>query len=63
MVTNPGAFLVDLLPWLKYVPSWMPGAGFKRLARKYKKTSDDLATVPLAWVQDQMVCYSLSYLQ
>jgi len=54
IITNPGAFLVDLLPWLKYIPSWMPGAGFKRLARKYTKTCDDLATVPLAWVQDQM---------
>jgi hypothetical protein len=54
IVTTTGAFLVDLLPWLKYIPSWFPGAGFKRLAIKYTKTCDDLASVPFTWVQDQM---------
>lgn len=29
-------YLVDFLPWLKYVPEWMPGAQFKRDARKWK---------------------------
>lgn len=29
-VANTGAYLVDFLPFLKYVPSWMPGAQFKR---------------------------------
>ena len=24
---------VDLIPFLKYIPEWMPGAGFKRQAR------------------------------
>ncbi|KAG2018405.1 cytochrome P450 [Coprinopsis cinerea AmutBmut pab1-1] len=28
----PGSFLVDNIPLLKYVPSWFPGAGFKRFA-------------------------------
>ena len=28
----PGAFLVDLFPILKYVPSWFPGAGFQKKA-------------------------------
>jgi hypothetical protein len=26
----PGAFWVDLIPIMKYVPSWFPGAGFQR---------------------------------
>jgi hypothetical protein len=56
IITTTGAFLVDLLPWLKYVPSWLPGAGFKRLATQYTTTCDDLASVPFTWVQDQMVC-------
>jgi len=34
---------------------WFPGAGFKRLAKKYTKSCDDLADVPLAYVQEQMV--------
>lgn len=33
----PGAFLVDAIPILRYVPSWMPGAGFKKLARTWKE--------------------------
>ncbi|KAF8270601.1 hypothetical protein EI94DRAFT_1425960, partial [Lactarius quietus] len=26
---NPGSFLVDIFPTLKYVPKWMPGVSFK----------------------------------
>ncbi|KAJ7288668.1 cytochrome P450 [Mycena rebaudengoi] len=53
-ITRPGAFLVDVLPILKYIPDWFPGAGFKRLAKMYKKSCDDLAEVPLAYVMEQM---------
>ena len=28
----PGAFLVDIIPILKYVPEWFPGAKFQRKA-------------------------------
>jgi len=33
----PGTFLVDTFPWLKYVPDWMPFAGFKRKAKEWHK--------------------------
>ncbi|KAK7052993.1 hypothetical protein VNI00_004314 [Paramarasmius palmivorus] len=42
----PGAFLVDSLPFLKYVPSWLPGAGFKRNARKWKDFATRLLNAP-----------------
>ncbi|KAG8909853.1 hypothetical protein FRC00_009323, partial [Tulasnella sp. 408] len=29
-------YWVEFLPWLKYVPEWMPGAQFKRDARKWR---------------------------
>ncbi|GJE96464.1 cytochrome P450 [Phanerochaete sordida] len=29
-LADAGAFLVDLIPILKYLPSWLPGVGFKR---------------------------------
>ncbi|RXW14986.1 hypothetical protein EST38_g10872 [Candolleomyces aberdarensis] len=32
----PGSFLVDVFPFLKYVPSWFPGAGFKGWAADYR---------------------------
>ncbi|RXW22027.1 hypothetical protein EST38_g3853 [Candolleomyces aberdarensis] len=33
----PGAFLVDTIPILKYVPAWFPGASFKQKAREWHK--------------------------
>ena len=31
----PGAFLVDFIPFLKYIPAWVPGAGFQTTAKNY----------------------------
>ena len=33
----PGAFLVDVIPILKYVPEWFPGAKFQIKAAKMRK--------------------------
>ncbi|KAK7034602.1 hypothetical protein VNI00_012233 [Paramarasmius palmivorus] len=35
IAARPGAFLVDALPALKYLPDWFPGAGFKKTAREW----------------------------
>ncbi|KIJ31213.1 hypothetical protein M422DRAFT_133621, partial [Sphaerobolus stellatus SS14] len=29
---TPGNSLIDILPWMKYIPVWVPGAGFQRKA-------------------------------
>ncbi|KAF4954397.1 hypothetical protein FSARC_12140 [Fusarium sarcochroum] len=50
----PGAFLVDVLPFLRYVPDWVPGAGFKRLARQWASELYDVAEKPYAFVQHQI---------
>ncbi|CAA7261115.1 unnamed protein product [Cyclocybe aegerita] len=42
----PGAFLVDDLPILKYVPDWFPGAGFKRKAQEWKKIARRMIEKP-----------------
>lgn len=42
----PGAFLVDAIPILKHVPSWMPFAGFKRKANEWRKLALALVNVP-----------------
>ncbi|KAG5756938.1 hypothetical protein H9Q70_000477 [Fusarium xylarioides] len=49
----PGAFLVDILPLLRYVPDWVPGAKFKRLAKKWSSELDDLTEKPYAFVKHQ----------
>lgn len=41
-----GTFLVDILPFLKHVPSWMPGAGFKRFAEKSRPDVIDMLNAP-----------------
>ena len=40
----PGKFLVDIFPWLRYVPSWVPGAGWKRQATAWQENDRKLYT-------------------
>ena len=51
----PGSFLVDLLPILKYVPSWFPGAGFQRKAARWREAINTMAEKPFRHVQEQLV--------
>jgi len=51
----PGAFLVDLLPILKYVPAWFPGAGFKRKALYWSKVNTEVVEKPFQFVAEQVV--------
>ncbi|KAF8157210.1 cytochrome P450 [Crassisporium funariophilum] len=46
VATAPGAFLVDLMPFLKYVPEFFPGAGFKKKARLWRKVQEDFRELP-----------------
>ncbi|KJA26055.1 hypothetical protein HYPSUDRAFT_64267 [Hypholoma sublateritium FD-334 SS-4] len=46
--------LVDFLPSLKFVPSWMPGAGFKRLALANAPKSQALRDIPFNAVKTSM---------
>lgn len=50
----PGTFLVDLIPILKYWPSWMPGGGFKAKALGYKKILDETTDIPYDFVQRKL---------
>ena len=51
----PGAFLVDLFPILLYVPSWFPGAGFKKKAEHWRKLTATSTEEPFRYVQEQLV--------
>ncbi|KAI0784096.1 cytochrome P450 [Abortiporus biennis] len=59
--SEPGAFLVDVVPVLKYVPEWIPGAKFKALARKMFEDRERLYNVPFDFVKKQMLQGSSSY--
>ncbi|KAI0739567.1 cytochrome P450 98A3 [Daedaleopsis nitida] len=38
-ISVPGRYAVEAFPWMRHIPSWLPGAGFKKLAAK---ANDDL---------------------
>ncbi|KAJ8088568.1 hypothetical protein PM082_022641 [Marasmius tenuissimus] len=49
--SNHGTFWVDYLPILKYVPSWLPGAGYKKKAQGWNKFILKLKEEPWSWVR------------
>ncbi|KAH9942706.1 cytochrome P450 [Amylocystis lapponica] len=53
--TAPGAFLVDLSPVLQHVPTWFPGAGFKRKAQEFRKTFERVRDEPYEHVRNQVI--------
>ncbi|KAF4592240.1 O-methylsterigmatocystin oxidoreductase [Ophiocordyceps camponoti-floridani] len=48
------AWLVDLIPALQYLPSFLPGMGFKKTAEECKKTSLAVEDIPYAFTRRQM---------
>jgi hypothetical protein len=75
----PGHFLVEVFPFcscalleersranasaVKYVPSWMPGAGFQRFAARIRKLQWNLRNAPAQTVLNGMVCVVCSCTQ
>jgi hypothetical protein len=58
---TPGRWLVDVLPFLKYVPSWFPGAGWKRQAAVWREWQDEMRTKPYDVAMAKIVsCFSSS---
>ncbi|KAJ3849625.1 cytochrome P450 [Lentinula lateritia] len=42
----PGSFLVDYIPWMRYIPSWFPGASFQCRAQVWKEAMEQLLHGP-----------------
>ena len=55
-----GAFLVDILPILKYVPAWFPGANFQRKAAMTRSHSEKMRNATFAVTKELMVFTSRS---
>ncbi|KAI1433867.1 cytochrome P450 oxidoreductase OrdA-like protein [Xylaria sp. CBS 124048] len=49
--TAVGSWLVDLVPAMKYIPDWLPGADFKRLAKKWQASLIKTADKPFEFAQ------------
>ncbi|KAI0299732.1 cytochrome P450 [Multifurca ochricompacta] len=52
--TESGAYLVDFIPALKYIPAWFPGAGFKNEASAAKKSLQEMAEIPFQHSMQEM---------
>ncbi|BAE59625.1 unnamed protein product [Aspergillus oryzae RIB40] len=56
-INQPTGYLVDSIPAplsVKYLPSWFPGAGFKKEAREYRRGFDTLLNWPFTFARRQM---------
>lgn len=50
----PGTYLVDLFPILKHIPSWLPGAKFKRELNKLSKRAREMVDGPIRLLRDSL---------
>ncbi|KAJ6481313.1 cytochrome P450 [Mycena vitilis] len=51
VASGSGVWPVDIFPVLKYVPAWVPGAGFQHKAAYWRKTLRRLAEDPYAFTK------------
>ena len=51
----PGLFWMDVFPMLKHIPSWFPGAGFKKKAIYWRGITKALTKDPCHYVKEQLV--------
>ncbi|KAJ3870814.1 cytochrome P450 [Lentinula edodes] len=51
----PGAFLVDILSFLKYVPAWFPGASFKQKAKAWYGIRNATIRPPFMQVKQALI--------
>lgn len=52
-----------MFPVMKHIPSWFPGAGWKRRAEYYKRINELVAREPFEIVRQNLVrCFCFSYI-
>ncbi|KAH6879360.1 O-methylsterigmatocystin oxidoreductase [Coprinopsis sp. MPI-PUGE-AT-0042] len=52
---KPGRLLVDVLPSLRHVPSWLPGAGWKRSLKKITQMKETVTMEPFKQSKERLV--------
>ncbi|KIJ46878.1 hypothetical protein M422DRAFT_164665 [Sphaerobolus stellatus SS14] len=51
---SPSGFFVNLFPWMKYIPAWFPGGGYKHFAAQARKSGQELVDVPFAFLKQSI---------
>ena len=55
VTSGGGIWAVDVFPALKYLPSWMPGSGFLKKAKRWKAMLEQAVDVPYKLALNAMV--------
>ncbi|KIJ64542.1 hypothetical protein HYDPIDRAFT_132510 [Hydnomerulius pinastri MD-312] len=64
-----GTHIVDLIPWLRFIPSWLPGGGLKRVPPGTRENLQNFLHIPFDRVKKQMAegkalpCYATALLE
>ncbi|KAH9847890.1 CyP450 monooxygenase [Lenzites betulinus] len=53
-LASPGSFLVERLPFLRHVPSWVPGAGFQKILARSKAANHRLINEPFDQLKESL---------
>ncbi|KAI0633841.1 cytochrome P450 [Trametes polyzona] len=53
-ISVPGKYMVETLPWLRFIPSWFPGAKFKRDSQAWKTIVHRFRDTPWARAVDRI---------
>ncbi|TDL27710.1 cytochrome P450 [Rickenella mellea] len=54
IVTAPSAFWVDFIPFLEYLPDWVPGASLKRMVGSFPDLQNRIRGEPYGYTMEQM---------
>jgi hypothetical protein len=55
IASGGGIWPVDVFPFLKHIPLWMPGSGFKKNAIIWKKKMEEFVDKPFEYVKNSVV--------
>lgn len=55
ILSGGAVWLVDLIPVLRYLPTWFPGAGFKRKAAQCIIKTEEFASTPFEFAKNSVV--------
>ncbi|KAJ7158608.1 cytochrome P450 [Mycena filopes] len=53
-IIRPGRWLVDDYRFLRHIPAWLPGGGFKRAGAKFRVQLDNFSRAPHKWIKNQI---------
>ena len=55
-----GGTLINILPFLRHIPSWVPGATGKRKIERLRSLTDEVKRIPLEYAKIALVSRSLT---